>query len=90
MLPVRWARLVRWGRSVLLVRPVRWAQLVRRGPWALQGLLVQQAQPAPAAAPPAPAAAPAASESAKSAEPKPAAKTGGEGKPAAKSKKNAG
>jgi putative FmdB family regulatory protein len=38
----------------------------------------------------APAAAPAASESTKTAEPKPAAKTGGEGKTAAKSKKNAG
>ena len=38
----------------------------------------------------APAAAPAASESTKTAEPKPAAKTGGEGKSAAKSKKTAG
>jgi hypothetical protein len=38
----------------------------------------------------APAAAPAASESTKTAEPKPAAKTGGEGKSAAQSKKTAG
>ena len=43
-----------------------------------------------AAAAAAPAAAPVASESAKSAESKPAAKTGGEGKSAAKSKKTAG